>query len=32
MRYGDTLSPEVRQQIEAEFGKGILKYFGIKGE
>jgi hypothetical protein len=32
MRYGDTLSPEVRQQIEAEFGKSILKYFGIKGE
>ena len=32
MKYGDTLRPEVRQQIEAEFGKGILKYFGIKGE
>ena len=32
MKYGDTLRPEVRQQIEAEFGKGILKYFAIKGE
>jgi hypothetical protein len=32
MKYGDQLKPEVRQQIEAEFGKGILNYFGIKGE
>ena len=32
MKYGDKLSPQVRQQIEEEFGKGILTYFGIKGE